>query len=590
MRRQRTYFFSIRYMLMASFFLLILLPYLLTTTFYTLSMRRQLEKETTSALSSDNSFLLRGIDTMLSDAQRVAYLHLIDQDITRILQTSYPTYDLAFREDERTMINAIKHATSLNSNILAVTFYAMDGSIYQMSHASTMKLDAGTDWMKIMRQNGLREYVSDMQPYSESAQGLMVIPLIYMLSNSLDTQNIGYVRVDYNLKSMWDGMLQQLGGSADYALFQGEHLLWDSGSLFTQNDPLIHVQTPSADGETLLRVGKQNYALSRADNNVTRLSTYAYTQLDPMSTPVMRSIIVYLLILGAMLLADLLFSWIISKQIGNSIRELAFAMDNAQHGQNRTLPVKESPMLKSELDQLRSSYNAMIDRLLSSARNEYEARVQQKNIAMRVLESQINPHFLYNALNLIASLAQLKHQDDIRGVAISLASMLRYSIKGGSIVSLEEELYETRHYIRIMQMRFPDRIVVKTHVEASLLSYRIPKLLLQPLLENACKYATDTPALMVIIEISVQSEDDDLLISVTDNGPGIMKEKLTEILGKLDSYHVNQAGNDDRSQSLGLINVHARVRAHYGEPYGLSIKSTDHGCCILIKVPKVSEK
>ncbi len=586
MRHTKTFFFSVRHMLMLSFFLLILLPYLLTTTFYTLSMREQLENEAATSLAADNAILLRSIETMLSETERVAYLHLIDQDIARILQTKHGAYDLNFREDERIMTNAIKHATSLNSNILAVTFYAMDHSTYQMSHIPTIKLDAHTDWLQTMQEENLRVYVTAVQPYTASTQTITVLPVIYLLSNSLGTQNIGFVRVDYNLKSLWDSALLQCSSNASYALFQGDQLLWDSGALFSGGDALLSDSGVLKSGVRRVRGGGDAYALSETANPVSRLRIIAYGRLDLWHTPMMRSIYLYLIFLGVLLLAGLFFSWFISKQIGNAIRELAFAMDNAQHGQNQLLPIADSALVTNELGQLRSSYNSMIDRLARSAKGEYEARVRQKNIAMRALESQINPHFLYNALNLIASLAQLTRQESIRSVAISLASILRYSIKGGSIVTLEEEIQETTHYIHIMKMRFPDRIIVHTHVDSSLLSCHIPKLLLQPLLENACKYATDTAALMVVLEISARCVGDDLLLCVADNGPGIPEEKLKEILDKLANYSVNDVSAEEGVYSLGLMNVHARVRAHYGEPYGIMIDSTGEGCRVSILLPK----
>ena len=589
MHHNRTFFYSVRKMLMLSFLLLILLPYVVTTTFYTLSMRNQLENEAATSLSADNQILLRSIGTLLSETERVAYLHLIDQDIARILQTVHTTYDLAFREDERIMLNAIKHATSLNSNILAVTFYALNKSTYQMSHIPTMQLDAHIEWIQWMRENSLRVYVAAVQPYMSSTKSVTVLPVIYLLSNSLGTENIGFVRVDYNLKSLWDSTLLQCSSNASYALFQNDMLLWDSGTLFTGG-----VQVLADDGilknDVRRMRGKQGtYAVCETANELSGLRIVAYNRLELFNTPVMRGIYLYLILLGILLATDLVFSFIISRQIGNSIKELAFAMDNAQHGQNQLLSVSDNALVKTELDQLRNSYNSMIERLTLSAKSEYEARVQQKNIAMRVLESQINPHFLYNALNLISSLAQLTRQDAIRSVAISLASILRYSIKGGSIVTLEEELNETTHYINIMKMRFPDRIVVHTHVDASLLKCRIPKLLLQPLLENASKYATDTAALMVVLEISVRGEGNDILICVADNGPGIPEGKLTEILEKLSNYSVSEASTDDGVRSLGLVNVHARVRAHYGEPYGIAIDSTAKGCGVSIRLPYITE-
>ncbi|MDD3411702.1 MAG: histidine kinase, partial [Eubacteriales bacterium] len=230
--------------------------------------------------------------------------------------------------------------------------------------------------------------------------------------------------------------------------------------------------------------------------------------------------------------------------------------------------------------------NSMIDRLTLSAKREYTARVEQKNIAMRVLESQINPHFLYNALNLIASLAQLSHQDSIRSVSISLASILRYSIKGGSIVTLEEELSQTSHYINIIKLRFPDRIIIHTNIDSALLPCHVPKLLLQPLLENSCKYATDTAALTVIMEITIRAAGDGMLLTIADNGPGIPPDKLEEIQKRLANYDDNTQ-LDEEMKSLGLINVHARVRAHFGKPYGLTVASSENGCAVSIALPRV---
>ncbi len=585
MRHTKTIFFSVRHMLMLSFFLLIVLPYLLTTTFYTLSMSEQLENETAASLASDTALLRRSIETLLSETERVAYLHLIDQDIARILQTRHDAYDLSFREDERIMTNAIKHATSLNSNILAVTYYAKDNSTYQMSHIPTMKLDERTDWLQTMREQELRVYVTDAQPYSDSVQTMTVLPIIYLLSNSLGTQDIGFVRVDYNLKALWESALLQCSSGADYALFQDDRLLWDSGGLFSAGESGLSDTGVLKSDVRRVENGDAVYALSEAEDSLSRLRIAVYDPLDLWNTPVMRSIFVYLIILGVLLLADLLFSSYISNQIGNSIKELAFAMDNAQHGQNTPLPNPDAGVVTSELNQLRTSYNSMIDRLTRSAKNEYEARVRQKNIALRVLESQINPHFLYNALNLIASLAQLMHQDSIRSVAISLASILRYSIKGGSIVTLEEEIQETAYYIHIMKMRFPDRVIVHTEVESSLLTCQVPKLILQPLLENASKYAADTAALMVVLDIGARRVGDNLVLSVADNGPGIPEEKLSGILEKLANYSVNDANADQEVNSIGLINVHARVRAYYGSPYGVSIDSTDKGCRVSILLP-----
>ncbi|MEG0742401.1 MAG: histidine kinase [Clostridia bacterium] len=586
MPKEHGFFLSVRKRLLFAFVLLIFLPYALTTTYYAASMRQQLLNETSATLASDAQLLLRGVEGMMAETRRIAYLHLVDQDIARILQTRHESYDLSYVEDERTMLSAIRHTTSLNNNVLTVIFYAQDDTTYQQSYIPSLSKQNSIEWRARMEKSGERIYVAPVQP---STTGTVILPVVYALVNTLGTEVIGYAQVDYDLKALWNNTLLQCTGSGSFALLQDDQLLWNTGDWVFDSQSLQGAK-PLKDDVKSMQSGTKQIAAAMLQHEKTRLSIVAYQNISSWDQPAMQRLTFYLLLLGVLLLGDLLISLMISSQIGNNVRELASAMDNAKHGENHLLPIAENVRVTSEFDQLRESYNAMIERLNSSAKREYEVRMQQKSIAMRVLESQINPHFLYNALNLIASLAQLCHQEHIRSVAISLAAILRYSIKGGSIVALEEELAQTNHYINIIKMRFPDRIIVRTDVDHRLLKCRMPKLILQPLLENASKYATDTVALMVTLSITVYSEGNDLFIIVADNGPGIPPQKLADICDTLARYSVEDTTIGETAKSLGLINVHARLRAHYGAPYGVTIDSTDQGCSVTVRLPKDEDK
>lgn len=587
--RIRPVFFSVRHMLMLAFLFLILVPYLITSVYFTLSMSSQIQYESASTLAADSNTMLYSLDTLLSETQRVAYLHLVDQDIARILQTPHQQYDLAYYTDERTMQSAIKHATSLNTSMLAVTFYSSLGTTYQVNHITNVHLVEEQSWFDLAAHSADGYYVT---PVQKDGMSLSVLPVVYALNNSLDNACIGYVRIDYDLNRHLSGALRQLSAGVSVALFQDDTLLLDTGGRIQDLQSLgsaLEQARPIRDDVVQLDLGGCTCALRSGYHENTRMRIVAYQPLQLRSHPAMQRIGACLVILAVMLCIDLLFSWMIARQIGSSINELSYAMDNAQHGQNELLPVTQSALVKSELDQLRSSYNSMINRITASAQREYEARVEQKNIAMRVLESQINPHFLYNSLNLIASLAQLAHQETLRSVAISLAAMLRYSIKGGSIVRLEEELMQTKHYINIIKLRFPDRIVIRQKVDPDLLPCYVPKLLLQPLLENACKYGTESAALMVVIEVTVRAQADNLLVMVADNGPGIPEDKLAELRERIAQYSPGDSSANEQARSIGLMNVHARVRARYGEPYGVTIESSGQGCTISILLPRTTE-
>ena len=583
-QRRRPLFFSVRHMLMSAFLLLILLPYLVTSVYFTISMRQQLQQETASALSADANLLLRSLDTMLSETQRVAYLHLLDQDLARILQTQHRQYDMDYYADERVMLDAIKHATNLNSNILAVTFFAQHGSTYQVAHIPTQRSE-----QPISLGPSERFYVGAAQDSGQSNQHMSTLPVMYALYGSLGGDSIGSVRIDYNLIGLLQNAFTQCASGGSFAIVQDGRLIVDTGGLWEGMMPeqLARAQPIRDDVLRMAHSGGEVALLTRTHER-TRLQVTAYATLNVSHQPAMRSIGLYLVILALLLLVDLGFSYVISRQIGNSIKELSGAMDNAQHGQNELLVVPVHTLVESEINGLRTSYNAMVNRLAASAQREWVVRMQQKTIALRVLESQINPHFLYNALNLIASLAQLSRQETIRSVAVSLAAILRYAIKGGSLVTLEEELAQTGHYIHIIKLRFPDRIVIREEVDHALLGCQVPKLLLQPLLENACKYATDTQALMVVLAITIRAEADDLLLTVADNGPGIPAEKLAALHARMERVGEDETGMDQQTRSIGLLNVHARVRTRYGSPYGVHIDSTDIGCAVTIRLPRLA--
>lgn len=231
------------------------------------------------------------------------------------------------------------------------------------------------------------------------------------------------------------------------------------------------------------------------------------------------------------------------------------------------------------------SYNALVERLTQSAQQQYDLRLEQQRAMMRALENQVNPHFLYNSLNLIASLTQLGEMDTIYMVTLNLADVMRYCIKGNSLVTLEEELCQTEKYIFIMGKRFPDRLQISMHAEPALNICIVPKLLLQPLIENSVIYGLDSGAGCLHVNVDVHRENGDLVMIVEDNGPGIAPPKLEDILQRIEAFNASKINRDEQNGSIGLFNVHARVYARYGAGYGVTICSHAGGCKVTVRLP-----
>ena len=211
-----------------------------------------------------------------------------------------------------------------------------------------------------------------------------------------------------------------------------------------------------------------------------------------------------------------------------------------------------------------------------------EEKILRKESSLLTLQSQINPHFLYNTLDAInwESIDQLGIGNSISKMLLCLSSNLRYiTRKTDRFVSLQEELSNLRQYITLHRLSTSNRISFEIDVDEQLLDRSVPILLLQPLVENAINHGlSNTPD--GLVKIKIANSNDKLLIEIQDNGCGFTPERLQEIQSMLASGDLT--GND----SLGLKNVDSRLKLLYGPDCGLHIQSEPGcGCCIRIVLP-----
>lgn len=247
-----------------------------------------------------------------------------------------------------------------------------------------------------------------------------------------------------------------------------------------------------------------------------------------------------------------------------------------------------------EFQYLNRSFNAMIDKMnelletVSTMKlREVTLELKEKEAMVKALQNQINPHFLYNALDIIKSIAYLEDMSEIVKMSRSLADFYRYTAHDtNGFVKLEDELNHLKHYLSIIHVRFPAKLQTKYSVNEKFMEQLIPKLIVQPLVENAVKYGIEPRGGKGSIIINAYDEKETLIIEVADNGPGIPSERLDYIHQILRQVTENVHSGYVRNQSLGIANVHARIVLNYGELYGLSISSFEgRGTVVSIRLP-----
>ncbi len=220
-----------------------------------------------------------------------------------------------------------------------------------------------------------------------------------------------------------------------------------------------------------------------------------------------------------------------------------------------------------------------------------EEQVTQEQKKLRkaefeLLQAQINPHFLYNTLDAIVWSAEAGNQKQVVKMVGSLSDFFRTSLnKGKETVTIREELQHVRSYLEIQQIRYQDILSYDIDVPESLFTYGIPKITVQPVVENALYHGIKNRRGGGKITVSGYEDEDDYYIIVEDDGMGMTQERLKEVTDSLSG-----SGNDD-GKIYGLYNVNERIRLEYGDDYGLKVESVyGEGSTITIHLPKNSTK
>lgn len=281
----------------------------------------------------------------------------------------------------------------------------------------------------------------------------------------------------------------------------------------------------------------------------------------------------YLLIVLAALvcLSVAIASWgsrTISKPIKHVVRE----MKQVETGNfNRVLTIQSY----QEIGQLVDSFNRMVSRIAELIEQVKISSVSEKNAELQALQSQVNPHFLYNTLDMIYWLLDEKGNDNLADVVLSLSHMFRYSSHWEDEVTLGEEVDQIRHYLTIIALRLQGRLKVDISVDEQWRGVRVPKMTLQPIIENAVKHGLEPLGADGELTVSARREAGGLTITVADNGVGMSEEKLAKLRMSLEEDAAREAKADDgrRGGGIGLSNLQRRLKIMFGENYGLSVES-----------------
>lgn len=287
---------------------------------------------------------------------------------------------------------------------------------------------------------------------------------------------------------------------------------------------------------------------------------------------------ILLLALVALIAVLLLFvSQRFARRKSKVLDDMVTAIQNIKSGD---LSTRLEVTSQDEFRLFAEEYNNTLAELQKIMKINEEVTRQTVITEIKQLESQFNPHFLYNTLNTIKYMVDMA-PDSAQEMITDLSEILRYSIKvTSSQTLLKEDLEYTRHYLAILQYRFGDMLRCSLEISPETLDCMVPKLIVQPIIENAIKYGFRSRASLEI-HISAELRGGELVLTIRNNGTGMQPERLAEVRGQLESE--DYMGREH----IGLYNIHRRIQLLYGRDYGLSIESSpDEGTEVTIRVPE----
>lgn len=324
------------------------------------------------------------------------------------------------------------------------------------------------------------------------------------------------------------------------------------------------------------------YYLIAYDNlektNLTIAAMVEANEIDEMAKTIKKSMLetaVLCIIIGFVIVI------FISRVISEPIIKLSHVMKNFENDTNVRVHTKS----ENEIGTLYNSFNKMMSRIGDMIRDINELNTKQKNAELKILQAQINPHFLYNTLESINWMAVSVGADEISLMVSSLGSFFRHSLNNGKeFLSVENEIKQVKSFIAIEKIRFKDKFDIEYDIDEKIMQYHILKLTLQPLVENCIVHGFDRIDYKGMIKITGREHEKGVCFEIEDNGLGADTDFLNHYIND-ENVVVSKKGK------YGVRNVQKRIKLYFGDEYGVRFESNEYGgVTARVIIAKESEK
>ncbi|MFD0674747.1 sensor histidine kinase [Cohnella sp. GCM10027633] len=550
---------------------------------------RDLERQSSDKVQQIIEQVALNIDTYLDDLYRLTLFPYRNAAIMKALEEEGDRSELGQLEKRRLIEGFLDESLIYpRKDILRVSI--MTDRIYSSARLPTSLVPdedvESYDWYK--KALSSQEYIfvpSSAQPSGEG--NVPVFSIVKQLRSISNTQTIiGVIKADANYNGIADiaGRVQMGQDGGLFILDDKNHFIYSSDDDFQETVLSAIAAGEDTHGDYLLN----RATISRIGWSIVSVNSVAEMKQGAIQT---RNT-AFLFAVGCALFGIAVLVYLIRKFLA-PLLSVVKLMKEVEHGR---LDVVFRGDRQDEMGYLGSAFNRLVGKIAGMlsentklVKEVYESKLLQQEAQIHALFSQIRPHFLFNTLNLISLTMQSGEQEKAISHINRLSSILRSMSQWDKEIALGKELELLHAYLGIQSSRYEGRLCYEIDIPSSLLGIDVPALLLQPLVENAVVHGCERRKGKTTIAIIGRAEADRIAISVSDDGPGMDEKTLVALRDKVDGLPGEDGANPAHT-GIGLANVNKRLKARYGEAFGLSIESAPgSGTTVTVTMPAAQE-
>ena len=532
-----------------------------------------IEEKTQDYLHDISEMTISKIDDSVYQLEDVTLSMIGNQDLQQLLKQAKNSENKDKYTDYRIMQEIQKTLSSyvlLRREILSISIVSENGSTYSYSKDRKSYTVHPEDLERAYEQKGKTVWsVSSSQPGT--------IVMTRMLNHLSAQEPIGCIVITINERCIYDifknlEYADEVGTNGN-----GNVFLLDSEGIIVSNKDKNLLGTPVAKEINEVVNSKDNsFYLKQIDgvdyyvygsstrSNGWKIAVAVTTSYYMQDIQALRSAFFLAVVLIAFIAAGIAVQ--VSKTITSPLVKLSKSMERFGQGDFEVNCIIES---EDEIGKLSHSFNQMVRDMNHLVETVYDQQLLNQEAKLKSLQMQINPHFLYNTLETINWMAKTQGNEDVGEMTVSLGKLMRFSLSDRTFITMREEMESLKNYFKIQKMRYSDKLHLKISVPEELMGIYLPKLLIQPIAENAIVHGIEEKIDEGTVSISAWLENEIFFIEVKDDGVGMSEETVRKILDSSDDIKAKSNGHT----VIGIFNVNKRIKMYYGEKYGLQLQS-----------------